>query len=402
MIKRFGLFKVMLVILALLSAIFITGCQSQKSTETEEPAKSEEVTKTEPAKPWKLGSILALQGPIAAIDEFTRAGMEAAIKEINDAGGIHGRPVELVVEDDQANPTVAVSAARKLTEDEEIMGVIGPSFTTFSLATIPVFEEVEIPNMALGAGIQIIDPLKKWVFKVPLTDIIIAKQMFNFFKEKGITKIAVLHQDDASGESGRANMEKLAKDYGIQIVATEKFSGTATDMRSQLLRIKRTDAKAVSLWAGAEPVAMIAKNRKELEMNQMFVSAHTGVGKHFLEVAGEAGEGMYFYANSVFAAEQLDANDHVKQLFDKLKPQVSKGIDGFLANGYDSVMMIAEAIKRAGPEATRSTIRDQLETIKDYPLLLGTFTYGPDDHDGLSEDSVIRIIVKDGSFWPDK
>jgi branched-chain amino acid transport system substrate-binding protein len=390
----------MVFILVSVMMIITVGCQSKTAPP---PAGQTAVEKVEEKGPWKIGFIAPLSGPVSSMANYTLEAIQIAVKQINDAGGIHGRPLEVIVEDDQTNPTMTIAAAKKLIERDNVIVLNGPLLTTFSLAAIPVVEEEKIANLTHGAGREIVEPTKKWVFKLPHTDTLIIRAQLEFLsKIKGAKNIAVFHQDDASGMSGGQQLQTLAGEYGIKVVAVEKFAAADTDMKPQLLRINRTNAEAVAIVGSAGAVGVIAKNAREVNVKIPMIGSHGAVSHKFINVAGNAAEGMYFIGPKSVAGTHLNDNDPFKKGYDKLMGDLKKEFDIFHGNGYDSIYLIAEALKIAGPDADRNKVRDAFESIKNFTLVNATYTFTSDNHDGPQADSLIPLVVKDGKFIPAK
>ena len=392
-----------LVLTAMLITSYGCGSQTPASNETSKSG-SQNTTAVENKEPWTIGFNLALTGSVAATDAYIKEGAEVAVKDINAAGGVLGRPLKIVAEDNQSNPTTTVTTARKLAENKDIVAILGPSFGTFVLPTIPIYQENKVPDVCFGSSLKIVEPINRYVFKIPMSDYKVAERLVTFLAdERKLKKVAILHQDDTTGEIGRGEVDKRAKAHGMEVVATEKFAITATDMRPQLMKINTSGAEAIIIWGSPAPGSVIAKNIKELGLKQVICGSHGIAGTDFLKVAGTAAEGWYFYAVAAVAYKNLPADNQYKKLIDEFAPKLSTPFDAFHGNGHDAVYLIAEAIKNAGPNATRETVTDALEKIKDMPLLLSTYTF--ESHDGQTESSLIRFTVKtvDGKteFWPD-
>lgn len=410
--KLSRIIKVSLSMLLVAALALTAGCgtqtanQTQSSTQAADQSKAADQTKAADKAQankgsWKIGFNLALTGPVAATDAYIKEGAEVAVKDINAAGGIHGRPIEIVTEDNQTNPTTAVTTARKLAENKDIIAVLGPSFGTYVLPTVPIYEQEKITDIAFGSSMAIVEPIKKYVFKIPMSDYKVAGRLVSFLAdERKVKKVAILHQDDTTGNIGRDEVVKSAKAHNLEIVATEKFATAGTDMRPQLMKINQSGAEALVVWGSPAPASVIAKNIKELGMKQIICGSHGIAGTDFLKVAGPAADGWYFYAVAAVAFKNLPSDNPYKQKIDGFAPKLKVPFDAFHGNGHDAIYLLAEAIKNAGPNATRDTVRDELEKIKDFQLLLSTYTFVT--HDGQTEQSLIRFTVKDNQFWPDK
>lgn len=395
MIKHFKGLKIALLVVLMAALVLTVGCGDQSKQESEEKAGSEN------KETWKIGMNLALTGPIAAIDENIYEGAKVAVDNINKAGGVNGRLLELVVEDNQSDPTTAVTVARKIAQNKDIIATSGPSLTTFVLPTMPIYSENKVMNIGMGSGMGIIQPVNEWIFKFIMSDYKVGSRLVKFLaEEKKVKKVAILFQDDTSGNSATEDLKKRIADSGMEVAAVDKFAASSTDMRPQLLRINKSGAEAIIVWGSPEPASVIAKNIKEIGMKQIIAGSHGIAGTHFLTVAGSAAEGWYFYAVAAVAYKNLPSDNPYKDKIDKLAPQLKKPFDAFHGNGYDATYLLAEAIKQAGPNATRSSVRDAFENIKDIQMTLSIYDFG--DHDGQKEESLIRFTVKDGEFWPDK
>lgn len=400
--KRITKLAACLLVIAMLGSM-LAGCGTKENGNSTDVSTTEQSTTAvtpEKKEPWKIGFNLALTGAIAATDAYIKEGAEVAVKDINDAGGIHGRLLEIVAEDNQSNPTTAVTTARKVAENKDIIAILGPSFGTFVLPTIPIYEEEKVVDICFGSSLAIVEPINKYVFKIPMSDYKVAERLVTFLAdERKLKKVAILYQDDTSGDIGKGEVEKRAKTHGMEVVSIEKFATTATDMRPQLMKINQSGAEAIVIWGSPAPASVIAKNIKELGLKQVICGSHGIAGTDFLKVAGTAADGWYFYAVAAVAYKNLPADNQYKKLIDEFAPKLSTSFDAFHGNGHDAIKLIAEAIKNAGPEATRDTVRDELEKIKDFPLLLSTYSF--ETHDGQTESSLIRFTVRNNEFWPD-
>lgn len=391
--------------LALALALSAAGCgsapkpaapASAPSQPSQEPARAADA-KPEAGGPYRLGVVLPLSGPAAAVGKYTQQGIEAALKQVNGNGGVHGRQLQVKIEDDKTDPSVSVVAVKKL-HQEGIDLLIGPELTNMALAVIPTVEELQIPQISIGAGIQIVVPLKKWVFKLPHTDTLIADKQLGFLARKGVKKLAILHQDDASGVSGKEQLEKLAGKHGVEIVAVEKFNGAATNMVPQLTKIAASPAEAVAIFGVAGPTGIIAKNARDMGFQKPIIGSHGGASQQFITVAGPAAEGFYFVGQKSTIGKNLPASDPVKKHYDIAMKEISGPFDTFIGNGYDSIMLAAAALEKAGPKPDKHAIRNALEAINGVTLLNATYKFSPDNHDGPQADSLVVLQVRNQEF----
>ncbi|MGZ3798401.1 MAG: ABC transporter substrate-binding protein, partial [Pseudobdellovibrionaceae bacterium] len=243
---------------------------------------------------YKVGVIAPISGPAAVLGKYFTQAVEIETKYLNESGGINGIPLKLFVEDDQTNPSLTVVATKKLIQ-EDVVCICGPVLTNMVLAAIPEIEKASIPSICAGAGREVIDPFRKWVFKIPHTDTKVVHLMLKFAKESlKVNKVAVLFQDDASGVSGAKQTRELASKYGISVVAEESCHASDTNMVPQLTKISKTDAEAVLIFVVVGPGAIVAKNSYQIGFKKPLIYYHGAVSESLIKVAGNAAEGTYF------------------------------------------------------------------------------------------------------------
>ena len=164
-------------------------------------------------------------------------------EEINKNGGINGHPLELIVYDDESDATKCTLAVKKLINKDKVCAIIGPSISGLSLAILPLVEEAQIPLVSCAASFKIVHNEETgkpypWVFKTPQSDSMAVEAIFNHMKKNNITKIAIMTVTDGYGSSGRGELTRLAPDFGMTIVADEKYGPKDTDLTTQLTTIK--------------------------------------------------------------------------------------------------------------------------------------------------------------------
>jgi branched-chain amino acid transport system substrate-binding protein len=170
-------------------------------------------------------------------------------------------------------------------------------------------------------------------------------------------------------------------------------------MSSQLTKIKGTDAQAL-IVAGTNPgPATIVKEAKQLNLSIPIISSHGSANSKFLELVGDAGDGVLMVAGKLLVPDQIDANDPqaavVKKFVDGYKAAYNVEPDGFAGYGYDGLNLMVEGLKQAGGDASK--LGEVLEKVK-YVGVTGEFVFSAEDHNGLTEDSMIMVEVKDGKF----
>ena len=352
------------------------------------------------APPVKIGALFSVTGPASPLGEPERNTAVMMVDEINKAGGIKGTKLELIVYDTQGDATKAVQGVNKLIKDDKVVAIIGPSTTGDSMAVIPVIEKSEIPLVSCAAGIKITDPVKKWVFKTAQNDSLAVMKIYNNLKKQKVSKIAIITVSDGFGASGREQLKGQAKAFGIEIISDETYSPKDTDMTVQLTKIRDSKAQAVICWGTNPGPAMVARNAKQLGIKIPLYMSHGVSSKKFIELAGDAAEGIMLPSGKVIVADQLPKADPQKKALmsyvNQYKARYKVEGDHFGGHAWDAVMLLKGAMERGG--FTPAAIRDQLERTKKFSGIGGTFTFSPQDHAGLTSDAFVLVKIEKGDW----
>jgi len=264
------------------------------------------------------------------------------------------------------------------------------------MAVIPVVEKERVPLISCAAGSKITDPVKKWVFKTAQNDGLAVAKIYEYLNRKKISRIAILTVSDGFGSSGREQLKANAAKYGIQIVVDDTYGPKDTDMTSQLTKIRGSKAQAVICWGTNPGPAVIAKNVKQLGIKLPLFMSHGVSSKKFIELAGDASDGIILPSGRVIVSDVLPAKDKQKKSLiafvkDYQKHYRAEG-DHFGGHAWDAVMLLKGAIERGGDSP--AAIRDQLERTTHFAGIGGIFTYSAADHAGLSKDAFVLVEVK--------
>jgi len=348
------------------------------------------------AAPIKIGALFAVTGPAAFLGEPERNTAQMVVDEINRTGGIKGRKLELIVYDTGGDATKAVQLATKLIKNDKVSAIIGPSTTGESMAVIPVAEKDHVPLISCAAGIKITEPVKKWVFKTAQNDSLAVARIYEQLQRQKISKIAILTVSDGFGASGREQLKSQAARHGITIVLDDTYGPKDTDMTAQLTKIRGSQAQAIICWGTNPGPAVIAKNARQLGLKTPLYMSHGVSSKKFIELAGEAAEGIRLPSGKVLVADMLPASDLQKKSLlayvkDYQRHYKAEG-DHFGGHAWDAVMLLKGAIERGGDSP--AAIRDQLERTRQFHGIGGTFNFSAQDHAGLGKDAFVLVEVK--------
>jgi branched-chain amino acid transport system substrate-binding protein len=347
-------------------------------------------------EPIKIGALFAVTGPPSFLGEPERNTATMMVDQINNAGGIKGRLLKLLVYDTQGDATKAVQAANRLIKEDKVSAIIGPSTTGETMAVIPIVEAAGIPLISCAAGIKITEPVKKWVFKTAQNDSLAVERIYEHLKKQKMNKVAVMTVSDGFGSSGREQLKLRAKDFGITIVSDEIYGPKDTDMTAQLVKIRGSKAQALICWGTNPGPAIVARNAKQLGLSMPLYMSHGVSSKKFIELAGAASEGIILPSGRVIAANLLPKSDQQKKSLlayvNDYKKQFKVEGDHFGGHAWDAIMLLKGAIERSGdsPDA----IRKELENTRSYKGIGGIFSYSPQDHAGLTKDAFVLVTIK--------
>lgn len=348
------------------------------------------------AAPIKIGGLFSVTGPAAFLGEPERNSAKMVIDEINKAGGVKGRKLELVAYDTTGDATKAVQLATKLIKDDKVVAIIGPSTTGETMAVIPVAEKEQIPLISCSAGSKITDPVKKWIFKTAQNDSLAVGRIYEYLQKSKQTNVSILTVSDGFGASGREQLKSQAAKYGITIVSDDTYGPKDTDMTAQLTKIRGSHSQAIICWGTNPGPAIITKNARQLGIKTPLFMSHGVSSKKFIELAGDAAEGVRLPSGKVLVCDLLPKSESQKKSLVSFVKDYQNHYkvegDHFGGHAWDAVMLLRNAIER-GAE-TPSAIRDQLEKTKNFCGIGGTFTYTPQDHAGLGKDAFVLVEVK--------
>jgi branched-chain amino acid transport system substrate-binding protein len=344
----------------------------------------------------KVGALFSVTGPPSFLGEPERNSAKMVVDEINAKGGIKGQKLELVVYDTQGDATKAVQAANRLIKEDKVVAIIGPSTTGESMAVIPVAEKEGIPLISCAAGSKITDPVKKWVFKTAQNDGLAVTKIYEYLSRKKISKVAILTVSDGFGSSGREQLKAHAAKFGIQVVVDDTYGPKDTDMTSQLTKIRGSQAQVIICWGTNPGPAVIAKNVKQLGIKLPLFMSHGVSSKKFIDLAGDAAEGIMLPSGRVIVSDVLPASDKQKKsllaFVKDYKNHFKAEGDHFGGHAWDAVMLLKGAIERGGD--TPAAIRDQLERTSGFAGIGGIFNYSATDHAGLSKDAFVLVEIR--------
>jgi len=353
----------------------------------------------------KVGAIFAVTGPASFLGGPEARSAEMVVEKINQAGGINGDAIELIVKDSAGSSEKAVSFAKQLIEEDKVVAIIGPSTSGESMAVKKIAEEGKTLLISCAAAEVIVDPVASYVFKTPQKDSFAAQKIFAEMQRLKIGTIAIAAGNDGFGKAGKEQLEKMAPTFGIKVAASETYDSKATDLSALVAKLKADTAiQAVINWSVVPAQAIIAKNMRQAGWQVPLFQSHGFGNIKYAEAAGAAAEGIIFPCGRLLIVDSLAASDPQKALLVQYKTdyeaRYKEDSSAFGGYAFDAINMVVAAIKKGGND--RSKVRDAVEGLTKFPGVGGIFSFTPQDHNGLDIDSFAMLTVKDGKFIPYK
>lgn len=350
----------------------------------------------------KIGSFLAVTGPAAFLGDPEQKTLELYVERINASGGVLGKKLELIVYDDGANPKNAVTFAKRLIEQDQVDAIVGGSTTGATMAVVPLAEKAGIPFISLGGASVIVDPVKKWVFKTPHTDRMAVGKVYNDMGKEGISKIGLIAGSGGFDKSCMKNANELAKEYNIEVVASETYGKGDTDVTPQLTKIKNAPGLQGVLFCGfGAPAVIVTKNYRQLGISVPLYHNHGSGSKKFIEGSAGAADGVRLPAAALLVAGQLPGADPQRQpgldYAKAYRERYGEDISTFGGHAYDGLFLLVKAMEKAG-STDKAKVRAELETIKNFIGVDGIFNMTTDDHMGLDLASFKMVEVRNGDW----
>jgi branched-chain amino acid transport system substrate-binding protein len=353
------------------------------------------------AEPIKIGAILSVTGPASFLGAPEAKTLEMLVAETNKKGGVMGRQIQLIVKDSAASPEKAVSFAKQLIEEDKVFAIIGPSTSGETMKIKSIAEEGKTILLSCAAAEEIVVPVAKYVFKTPQKDRDVVIRIFQEMKKMKITKIGVLSSNTGFGKGGKGQIETLAPQHSITIVANEVYDKAASDLTAEVTKLKAANVEAIVNWSIEPAQAIAIKNARQIGLKVPIFLSHGFGNIKYVEIAGAAAEGVLFPAGRLLVADVLPKNHPQKALLVKYKKdyesKYKEDASTFGGHAYDAFIILLKAIEKAG-KVDKEAVRTAIENLKGFVGTAGIFNFSAPDHNGLGLDSVEMLTVTKGKF----
>lgn len=340
--------------------------------------------------PIKIGAVLSLTGPGAGLGGPERSGILLAEKRINERGGVRGRPLKVIVEDDGSKPDIAKSKAESLIHGEKVIALLGPSLTASTGAVATVTNAIGMPQLCMTGLGPAIESSYRSLFHMLPPQPLNARAMLEYIG-KGLKakKLGILH-DSGYGQLVMSQIQALHKEYGIEIVATEKFEVGATDVSTQAAKVRAAAPDVVGVIA-TSPVPF--RNARQMRITQPIVSAVGSSSYEYVKGMGEFGDGIVF-AEFIVSEDPLPHQKEFVELFQKERGTLPKTYD---AAGWDAMHVLAQALEKAGPDAGSEALAAAIRSTP-YRGVVAQYNFAAPDMTGIGLESYTYSKLVKGRY----
>ncbi|PUE20518.1 branched-chain amino acid ABC transporter substrate-binding protein [Limnohabitans sp. MMS-10A-160] len=293
-------------------------------------------------------------------------GIQAAIEDINAAGGINGRKLTLVIRDDQSQPPKSIQNMSDLIDNEKVVAVFGPTNSGNAMAWKHIPNQKKVVSMGMiGGGTDITKNTggDNYMFRVSMVDREQVAGIIAYAQKAGYKKVGLLTETTGYGAGGLKDMQEIGKLHGIDVSVTEKFAVADTDMTSQLNKMKAAGVDAVAVWAQGTPTGQLMRSMEKINYFPPVLSSWAADNITFHDAAGKT-----LAEKPIFMRTMVDpSTPKQKQLFERTKAKLAAASAfPFVVHGYDAVQLIAASIRQAGStdgEKMRAALEDLKEPV---------------------------------------
>ena len=351
-------------------------------------------------EPIKVGVYLPLSGANAAVGQSGVEGIEMAVEEINAAGGIAGRPIEIIKEDEENDPTTAVSVVNKLINQDEVVAIIGSVNSSVTLAAMEVSEDAGIPMVTpISSGAAITGSGNQYIVRGQANDLLQAGAVVEYAIAKGYQKIGLMYQNDDYGGGARDVIVEIMKENNMTLAADEGFEASAADVTPQLQNVKAAGCDCLIMYCMYAPGATIANQAAQLGMGDLPLLGGGGLTNAKLYELG--GENVVGVVNSqTFLAGADAVNEFSAKFIENFQAKYNDTADSNNAMAYDSTYILAEGLKYSLEQyndLSGDHIMEGMKAIKDMPLATGTITI--DETGDSIRDKILMVELCEGGTY---
>lgn len=319
----------------------------------------------------RIGAVLPLTGSSAQIGGWQRKGIDLALAQINQDGGIDGSPLQVIYEDSQGDPRAGIASLQKLLALSPAPAVF-LSLSSVSNAALPVLDERKVVGMLLAVSLPGITSRSPWAFRCNLGSDDEARTMAAHLGTTSLRRIAVAYINDEFGVGALEVFREAAGDKGITVTAAEAYEKEATDFRTLIVKLRASNPDAVYVIGYVRSSVLLIKQMRELGVDTPVLGNMALSVPSFLELGGDALDGATF---TVTQFDPASSRPRTRAFVDAYRERYGETPTFFAAFAYDATQMTADAMRRRGTSAEQ--VRQGLSEIRGYEGVMGTLTVLP-------------------------
>lgn len=337
-----------------------------------------------------IGTSFPMTGSVAAEGLLIIDGIQLAVDQVNADGGINGRTVELVKEDDEASPTSSAAIANKFVENDDILGVISSYNSSCMFAQVDLFAEAGLSCISPSSTNPGFTGISDYFYRTSASDSVSGSEGAAFCQDLGWTKVALLYENDDYGLGIAEAFKSSAEELGLEIVTTQTFVyGETVDFSTILTAVADSGAQGMFIAGLVTESGLICEQKADYGCEDVGIVGGTGLYQPGLLEYGDTVEGVYLLGE--FSVE--NPSEITKAFIDAYVEKYGEEPGNFSALAYDATMIMLEAMKNVDGELTRESLNTAIQNT-DYEGVAGSYTFENCD----CTKSVTRFVIEDGSF----
>ncbi len=342
----------------------------------------------------KVGVYADLSGQTSSVGQSTKNGIELAKDEINKAGGIGGRQIELIVEDDKGIPEQSAAAVARLIDQNQVHAVVGGAAAPSSLLAAPKAQEAKAPMITLASADPKVTAAGDYIFRVAFLDSIQGEEMAQYAVNNIKAKTAAVLSEEGSDYS-RELAQSFEEDFtrlGGQVVLKQSYAPTQQDFKGQLDAVRSANPDVIYIPGRYNQAGVIAKEAKELGIKAVLLGADAWNDPQLFQLGGDALDGAYI--TSHYSAD--DPTQMIRDFTSAYKKRYGNAPDQTAARAYDAMRVLGDALKRAGT-SDGAKLRDALAQTSKFSGVTGVITINAERN--ASKPTVI-FKLQGGKIYP--
>lgn len=341
-----------------------------------------------------IGSVMDLTGPVATLAQYTKRGVDIALAEVNAAGGVNGKPVELVSLNSESKPELAASLGLRLASRDDVNVLIGGNFGSTAIALSAIALRQRVPLISSTGLVNDEQRHNRYAFFVLVDFSDFSKAMLAYAQKKGFKRIGILRLEREYGELGSKFIREFAPGYGLQVVAEERGADADRDFTAQLTKLREANPDVIIVWFANPGGSLVLKNARQLGIHTPMIGPISMESAATIKVAGLAAEGLVL-AGQLAGGEALPRQKTFTTAYAKAYPDTPQP-NSLEGAGYDLVKMAVAAAKTIQPPYTRDKMRDAIGKLS-YDGASAIVRYSDTKNDPTKE-TIVLTLIKDGKF----